>query len=79
MSMKDTVRLLTYAQNYTLFSKQVIKTVPQNLVLIPAFSEHHLMSTEDNQKFIIWSGFAKLALVLYISSSSFGVSYQGKE
>lgn len=50
MSMKDMVRLLTHAQNYTLFFMQVIKTVPQNLVLIPAFSEHHLMSTEDNQK-----------------------------
>lgn len=76
-SMKDTVRLLTHAQNHILFSKQIIKIVSQNLVLILIFSQLHLMSIEDNQKIHTLVRFCQASFAfgtLQVSSSSFEVN-----
>lgn len=74
-SMKDMVRLLTHAQNHILFSKQIIKIVSQNLVLILIFSQLHLMPIEDNQKIHTLVRFCQASFgTLQVSSSSFEVN-----
>lgn len=47
-SVKEMVMLLILGY-CTLFFKQVIEAVAQNLDLIPVFSQPHLKPTEDNR------------------------------
>lgn len=57
--VRDMVKLLTHIQKDARFSKQVIKTFSQTLVLIPAFSQLHLLPTEGDQKIHTWVRFCR--------------------